>query len=174
MYKKIFVPLLIILLSIPLVLMAQDSNENPPEPTCTTEEFQDGLESLIGVIDEFSSQIESDFDAYNVLLAIETQIDNIRFGCGYEAITSETHPNGIVGPLSFSGRVYEVTFTAEDELGTVSTTTLNGDCGILGVNLLTDMGGGTETTLVTFGGDCVAFFEINGPDVWELTFTRLQ
>lgn len=167
MFKCLFVLIALFVFLIPV--SAQEV-----EFTCTADEWRTLLGDFQTRIDEVLPTIEGDNDATNILLAIQMVIETARATCGGGVFTKETHPNGIIGPIQFGGTIYQATLEA-DTFGSLTTTVIEGDCGIIPpIMALTSMEGGSEANLWRFGGDCVAFIEVNVTGSWTLTIERMQ
>ncbi len=147
------------------------------EFTCTAQEFRDMFVPLLDAIKGAMDNATTDAEALTLFLGIETVIANVRLACGgTREFTSEAYPNGIIGPISFSGTLYQVSISSTGGDASFSTTVIEGDCDIIPPGIFTTNGGNAETDLWEPGGDCMAMFEVNtyGATGWVLDFERLQ
>lgn len=151
------------------------AQETMPPTLCTQEDYlmlQTGISNLIGGLSD-NALYDPTYIMYQVRRALETY----QLLCN-QKFTSETHPNGIIGPLLFDGTLYEVTFVGIltgniDVGGSVTMEELSGDCGFLNMMAITsnDM---DETDLMEFGENCEAMIEVHRTGAWELSFVKIK
>lgn len=167
MYYRIIL-LLILILSFASTSIAQEQNE----VSCTPEEYQDYIQVLIDVLNEYKPQIVVETDALEVLIGIEMAIDGLRANCTGGSFAAADYSNGIIGPISFSGTLYQAEFTTTT-FGTVTFVEIDGDCGMEFMSI-SEVDGDSETDLWEFGGDCVTMFEVQGGGDWTLNIEKLR
>jgi hypothetical protein len=165
MFKKL-VMLLVLLAALLVPAAAQE------EISCTPEEWITSVRALSDAMLPNIDSIASQEDGLLMLLIIEAAIDTVRATCTGGAFTDVDYTNGIIGPIIFSGTLYQATLTTPEQGGSVSGTAIEGDCGFM-TFISTPFEGGEETSLFTFGGDCVMIFEVNVEGPWTLTIERL-
>lgn len=151
------------------VLFSPVAAQEVQELTCTPEQWQPIEDDLVleaGGITEAESQALA-------LSRIEARIETARAECTGGQFSSDSHPNGILGPIIFSGALYEATLTVDGAYGSVSLIALEGDCGILN-SITGPIDGGSETDLWEFK-ECVAIFEVNTSSSapWTLSIKKL-
>lgn len=168
---KTVLAFLLILSSMSMSISAQGS-----EFSCTVEEWASMLNSLTENFLELTSQVTDETSILETTLLIKAGVDSIYAICSNGTFSEETHSNGIIGPISFSGTLYQITLSSSDGGSSFSTTVIEGDCGFTPPSIFTDMEGTTETDLWEPGGTCVAMFEVEtyGASGWELVFERLR
>lgn len=156
-------------LTVLFCLIAPVAAQEVQELTCTPEEWQtieDDLALEAGGIVEAESQALA-------LLRIEARIETARAMCSGGQFSRDSHPNGIIGPIIFSGALYQAELNVVGTYGNVSLTPLEGDCGF-SFGLSAPTSGGSETDLWKFKG-CVAMLEVDTypPAPWTLSITKL-
>lgn len=148
--------------------LAQDSVD------CDADGYREIMKGISDAVLELSESITTDEDGIVALLQLELTLDLLRFTCMGEDYTSETNPNGIIGPVMFGGTLYQAEFNALDEYGFLQLRVIEGDCGFTPPLMTTDIDGGLVADLWEFGGDCIAMIEVNGFGEWTLNIGRLQ
>ena len=167
MIRRLILLALIIVLVMPV--MAQDEDE----AACSVGQLQDVLRSGVEVWIPLIDGLESVQDAFDLMIGFQAAIETQRTICSGGLWTSEEYANGIVGPIKFSGTLYQATLSM-DTFGSVRIVTVDGNCGLnrtMGVN---GSDGGEETDLLEFGGDCLAMFEVNTSEAWTMVIERLR
>lgn len=172
MYKRILFVLCVVgLLAAPV--LPQDE-----EFGCTVEEWKTALTEVGTNIITFADEITTEQEALDTLLAIETAVISGRAFCAGAQYSSETNPTGIIGPINFSGTIYQATLTT-DTFGTLESTVIDGDCGLFGTGpdmFMIEMSGGAVTDLWEMGGDCQMLIEVSLTMTgdWSLEIERLK
>lgn len=155
--------LLLILSLCAAPLYAQDTSER----SCDPSEWGNFKPAIIEQLDHLEA------NPLETLLLLQTFISSARATCTGGEFTNETHPNGIIGPIYFSGTLYQATLTVPDTYGSVRIRELEGDCDAF--ILQGPVAGGSETDLWQFK-NCVAMFEVNlsGTSDWHFIIERLR
>lgn len=162
--------LVVTVMVLALLLVTRGSAQELPRTACPN----DAQTVFLTAITDNLSVLQTDVNA--ALVAMRGAIDTYQLACAGGTVTNEAHPNGIVGPLTFDGTLYEVTLTVPGgEYGSVEWTALEGDCDswtLLSVS--GDEAPVSETDIVEFEG-CQAVFDVNvSSDEWTLTFKKLK
>jgi hypothetical protein len=165
----------LIMLGMGVVMMAQDA-ATLPEFACLPVDYTELKTQLTDIPAGFD---DAATDPALVLLTLRAAIDTFQARCTGGLFTYATHPSGIVGPIAFSGTLYELTLTIpEADIATASMSLIDieGDCGLGFPTMIPGTSGGSQTDLLEFGGDCVAMFEVNvvGVRDWSLTIKKLK
>ena len=141
---------------------------------CEVALYQQLMAIMSETVLEAQTVIATSEDGMNAVFALITALESWQLQCGGGMLSSDTHPSGIVGPITFEGTLYQAELTSPGTYGFLQMTVISGDCGLIPPLVTTDISGGSETDLWTFGGDCVGMIEVNAPDGWTLTLSRWQ
>lgn len=160
-------------------VMAQDATDEAPagdaEQTCTPEQW----EGFVPHMNEIVETITGD-DPLLALFQIEAVIESIRATCTGGVWTSEDYGENsvVIGPVIFSGTLYEATLKTTGS-ASASMTTLEGKCDELeSIILTTDLDSEEEeeaTVLYEFE-NCIALFEVEGygDSPWSFNVVKLR
>lgn len=152
------------------VAIAQDTTL--PPNTCTQEDYLQ-LQTEMAELTELLADIETN-EPEAIFLQMRQTLDTYQLNCtGF--FSGETHSNGIIGPLTFDGTLYQITFTLGEGqfvVGSTTYTEISGDCGFNFGALLTDAG--SETDVLEIGEDCEMLIEVDANSDWTLSFTKLR
>lgn len=165
--KTFFLSVLLVFVLMLTVLTPTLAQE---ESACTSEQWGDFSTTLNDLSDTLATS-ETPMDA---LLAIQTQIETMRAACGNWVFTKADYANGIIGPISFDGTLYQATLESVGSVAVLSRVEIDGDCDFI-VSIITPFTGGEESDLLEFDG-CTAMLEIDSSTArdWTLTLTRLK
>jgi hypothetical protein len=151
--------------------IAQDAT---PEASCSPAEFKEALTNGLSSLQEQVTTLQTEEDILAFLLGMETSIDGLRATCVDTSFSSENYPNGIIGPIRFTGTLYEVTFTIEEGgLGYATGVTVEGDCPSSFL-ISPSSNESSETDLMRLRGECFYMFEVNTSTEWTLDIVRIR
>lgn len=163
--------LIVLALTIASIALAQDV-----ETVCAPDDWRAKIDAVSSSLSELSAGVADEETALQVLSIAEAAINTVRTSCTGYVFTSADYPTGIIGPVSFDGILYQITFTSVGGLSAIKDVGSEGDCGFAGIFMSTAMDGGEETDLWEPGGNCVTLFEVNGAHdaQWSITFEKLR
>lgn len=161
--------LIVLALTMVSIALAQDA-----ETVCTPDDWRAKIDAVSSSLSELSAGVADQETALQVLSIAEAAIHTVRTSCTGYVFTNEDYPNGIIGPVTFDGTLYQVTFSSMGGFAYFKMVGDEGGCSVVGVS--TDLEGGEETDLWEPSGNCITLFEVNGPrdGQWTLTFERLR
>lgn len=153
---------------------AQD-NVTLPTYTCTAEDYA----TVTKIIDEqLATLSQPDADPALAMVLIRAALDTYQAKCTGGTFTKATHPNGIIGPIVFTGSLYQATLQitpGDFAYGSAKWTTISGDCGLFTLLSVTDGKGDANETDVLKFKDCVALFEVDASEGdWTFTLAKLN
>lgn len=174
MLKRISYLVLALLLGVPIVALvttAQDTTEQ----ACEASQYEQFSSAFGELVDTLADPVIDNDSGLLYLLQLDTAIQTQRAVCGGGVFNKGTHPDGIIGPILFSGTLYQGTITSESRI-TVGNVVIEGDCPVA-IYQYTGSDRTEDTELWRMGGDCVMMLEIDtgtDSDEWTLTLERLQ
>lgn len=148
---------------------AASAQEPASEQTCTPEEWAAYQQSFTDIIPELTTS-ENPID---ILLLLDAIINTVRATCtGATYSSEELGTEAIIGPIAFSGTIYQATLTSE-YFSSVQITEIAGDCDKFNLLSVAEMTGGTANTIYEFS-ECVAMFEVNSSKPWTFAIERIR
>lgn len=155
-----------------LLLVPFTAAQEASEAACTSEIWMDYQNQLV----ELSMTLSTSETPLEVLQTLDELLTDIQINCGEGRFTKADHPNGIIGPLTLDGALYEVTLETAGSLGVMTPTAVEGNCGALfGMPVMTGMSGGAQGDIWQVNG-CVVLVKIDATMAsdWAFTLKRLR
>jgi hypothetical protein len=178
MPRKLILILLLIFTLIPTAALAQvDDITQLNETTCSELDWAEMVEGIIAMLTTDQLEISGSIvtiDPMQRLYMAHTGMNTIRAACTGYTFTSDEYANGIIGPVMFTGSVYEGTLTVSESGGfpTMTFTSLSGECGL--IPMLSIMSTETSDSSLFRFDQCTTMIEVNSRGPWTLSFSRIQ